>query len=532
VFDLDTWQAQPYISSEAGAGNTVRAIAATNGGIFATSVDFQGNGHVLKLDLNTHSATQLPNLGVYQNKIDRDSVIATSANASKALIASADGSVMLYDANADSFVASRKDFTSLLGPYAASAFDQFVVGQNVLDSSLTPIAKLQTSSGTPSGFAFVNQTGYFITSPGVNGPGVIAQVDAASGNAIQPTFTVEAPLTGTGSGALPPGTQSCTTSITTSGNTTTTTSSCTSGNTVTTSVQTCTTNNTGTTTTQTCTSSGGTAPTSQSNAWTRSLAPLPNQTAMIALTQSGFTVLPWNYAASVAPPQITKIVSAADLNSAVAPGGLISILGNSLSATNLATSQLPLSTALANSCLTVNGAPTPLVFVSPSQINAQMPAQAIGNVTVNVHTPGGTSDNFNLTVQPNAPAIFMSGTAGPQTNLPVVVRSENNLLVTDSNPIHRNDAITIYLTGCGQTSPQVGDGLPAPSNPLAVALTKPVVTLGGTQLNLSYAGLAPGEVGVCQINATVSSQTPTGLNMPLTISQGGSVQTLGLRVVN
>src|SRR5262249_2105453 len=160
-------------------------------------------------------------------------------------------------------------------------------------------------------------------------------------------------ITGTGSGALPPGSSSCTTSITTSGNTTTTTATCTVGSTITTSTQTCTTNTTGTSTTQTCSSSGDTSATAQSNAWTRTPAPLANQTAMITLTQSGFTVLPWAYAASVAPPQITKIVSAADLTSPVAPGGLISILGNQLSAINLATNQIPLSTALANSCLTV-----------------------------------------------------------------------------------------------------------------------------------------------------------------------------------
>jgi uncharacterized protein (TIGR03437 family) len=532
VFDLDTFQAQPYISTEAGAGNTVRSIAVTNKGIFATSVDFTGVGHVLKLDLPTHSATQLPTLGLYQNKIDKDSVITTSANASKALVASVDGTVLLYDSNADSFVASRKDFTSLLGPYAASAFDQYVVGSNVLDASLTPVAKLQTSNGSPSGFAFVNSTGYFTSSSSTSSPGVIAQVDARSGTAIQPTFMVEAPILGLAAGALPPGTVSCQDSITTSAGTTTTTTTCTQGSAITTTVQTCTSSTSGTTTTSTCSTATSSGQTNASNAWTRTLAPLPNQTAMINLTTSGFTVLPWSYAASVAPPQVTKIVSAADGVSAVAPGGLISILGNQLSAINLATSEIPLATALANSCLTVNGQPTPLVFVSPNQINAQMPAQAVGNVTVNVHTPGGTSDNFNLTVQPTAPAVFMSGVAGPQTNLPVVVRADNNLLVTDSNPIHRNDLLTIYLTGCGQTTPGVGDGLPAPSDPLATTLITPVVALGGTQLPVSYAGLAPGQVGVCQINASVPRSAPTGLNMPLVINQGGSQQTLSLRVVN
>jgi len=187
---------------------------------------------------------------------------------------------------------------------------------------------------------------------------------------------------------------------------------------------------------------------------------------------------------------------------------------------------------LANSCITVNGQPVPVIFVSPTQINAQLPFQALGNVTMIVHTPGGLSDNFNLTIPPTAPAVFLSGVAGPQTNLPTVLRQTNSLLVTDSNPIHRSDSLTIYLTGCGQTSPQVSDGFPAPSNPLAQALSVPVVELGGTQLPVTYAGLAPGQVGVCQINASVPTNTPTGLGMPLLINQGGNTQTVALRVVN
>jgi uncharacterized protein (TIGR03437 family) len=173
----------------------------------------------------------------------------------------------------------------------------------------------------------------------------------------------------------------------------------------------------------------------------------------------------------------------------------------------------------------------PLVFVSPNQINAQMPAAAIGAVTVNVHTPGGVSDNFNLTVQPTAPAVFLSGTAGPQTNIPTVIRAQNNQLVTDSNPIQRGDTLIIYLTGCGQTTPIVGDGLPAPGTPFALTLVPPSVQLGGQALSMMFAGLAPGQVGVCQINASVPRSVPTGLGLPLTITQGTSAQTLSLRVI-
>lgn len=266
--------------------------------------------------------------------------------------------------------------------------------------------------------------------------------------------------------------------------------------------------------------------------FTRTLAPLPSRNALISLTTSGFTVLPWTYAASVAPPQVAKIVSAADGVSPAAPGGLISIYGSQLSATNLATSEIPLPSALANSCLTVNGQPMPLIFVSSNQINAQMPAQALGDVTVNVHTPGGISDNFNIVVQPAAPAVFLANIAGATAPVPTVVRASNNLLVTDSNPIHRKDTLVIYLTGCGATNPSIPDGMPAPSDPPATAIIAPQVVLGNTALPVMFGGMTPGQVGLCQFNVSVPSSTPTGLGMPLTIGQGGMAQTLKLRVVD
>lgn len=243
-------------------------------------------------------------------------------------------------------------------------------------------------------------------------------------------------------------------------------------------------------------------------------------------------MLPWSYAASVAPPSINAIVSAADGVSPAAPGGLVSVYGANLSPTNIATSQIPVPTALANSCITVNGQPIPLIFVSPSQANAQMPFQAVGDETVVVHTPAGISSNYNMVVQPNAPAVFMSGVAGPETNLPTVLRLANGQLATDSNPIHSGDTLVIYLTGMGQTNPTATTGYPAPGNPLASALTAPTVTLNGVNLSVGYAGLAPGEVGVYQMNVTVPGGVPQGLSVPLTINQGTGSVTVSMRVVN
>jgi uncharacterized protein (TIGR03437 family) len=265
--------------------------------------------------------------------------------------------------------------------------------------------------------------------------------------------------------------------------------------------------------------------------FTRTLAPLQSRSSIIALTTSGFTMLPWTYDASVAPPRVSRVVSAADGVSAPAPGGLISLFGSQLSPTNLATREVPVPTALGDSCLTVNGQPMPIIFVSPTQINAQMPFQAIGNVTMIVHTPGGVSDNYNLTLNPTSPAVFRSSVSGMDDVVPTVVRASNNLLVTSSNPVHHEDTLTIYLTGMGQVSPVVDAGLPAPAEPLAVALTAPTVRLGGVELPVDYAGLVPGEVGVYQINTRVPGSVPQGLSVALTITQGSGTHSFDVRVV-
>ena len=263
----------------------------------------------------------------------------------------------------------------------------------------------------------------------------------------------------------------------------------------------------------------------------RSLAPLYDRSAVISLSVSGFTVLPWNYDAAVAPPKITAVVNAADGKLPVAPGGLISVYGQQMAPVNLATSEIPLPTALGESCLTVNGVAVPVLFVSSQQINGQLPFNVDGNAQMTLRTPGGISDNFNFSILPAAPSVFRTGTAGPETGLATITRADNGELVTPTNPVHPGDSIVIWATGLGRTSPAIDSGMPAPSDPLPSAVIQPSVTLGGVALDVQYAGLVPGSVGLYQINAAVPQSVPLGLSMPLVIAQGGSSTSLDVRVV-
>jgi uncharacterized protein (TIGR03437 family) len=270
----------------------------------------------------------------------------------------------------------------------------------------------------------------------------------------------------------------------------------------------------------------------ETESFTRTLAPLHSRNAIVALTTSGVTIFPWNYDAASAPPRIDRVVNAADFSQPVAPGGLATVEGSNLSPVSQSTRQIPLPTALGESCLTVNGVPVPVMFVSPQRINAQLPFAVDGSTTLVLRTPSGVSDNYNLNIQPAAPSIFRSGVAGPQTDVPTVVRAINNQVVTLSNPVHRGDLLTIYATGLGRTTPSVETGVPAPADPLASALIRPEVTIGGVPVEVLYAGLTPGEVGIYQINVRVGGIVPMGLSIPLAITQGGAATQIPVRVID
>ncbi len=146
VFDLETLEALPPVRMF--NGDYVQSLASSSNAILAVTRNASGGDPTIhRIDLATRTSTRLPSLGVYENKVALNSVLTSSSNGSSILMASADGNVMLYDANTNSFTVSRKDFTALSGAYAASNFNQYVVGTHLLDSSLVPVRRLGVRHG-------------------------------------------------------------------------------------------------------------------------------------------------------------------------------------------------------------------------------------------------------------------------------------------------------------------------------------------------------------------------------------------------
>ncbi len=222
-------------------------------------------------------------------------------------------------------------------------------------------------------------------------------------------------------------------------------------------------------------------------------------------------------AAVTAPPVVGAVISADNDKTAttVAPGGLISIYG-----TNLVKVQATLDgwqgqiipSALNGTSVTIGGKPAPLLYVSPGQINAQVPVDVpAGAQPVVVTSPVGASASFSLTVAAQAPAIFFSPVAA-------VLKNADYSLVSASNPAHAGDILLVYCTGLGATTGGPGTGALAPATPAATQ-TAVTATMGGQNATVVYSIASPGFVGLYQVAVTV----PAGLSgsVPVVLTENG-----------
>jgi adhesin/invasin len=224
-------------------------------------------------------------------------------------------------------------------------------------------------------------------------------------------------------------------------------------------------------------------------------------------------------------PAPASVTNAASFHVGSSPGGAHAIFGTYLGSSTQTASTFPLPTSLAGTSVLVNGIAAPLYFVSPSQINFQMPSATVpGSVPIVVTTNVGSSSGLTSTVTPIQPGLFI------YPNLRAKALNQDLTLHTPQTPIGAGEFVVLYLTGLGPTTPAVPDGQPAPANPLAYVNGVVQATIGGLPATVSFAGLTPGLAGLFQVNA----QVPSGLlpgDQPVFVSVNGVPSNAGLITV-
>ena len=195
------------------------------------------------------------------------------------------------------------------------------------------------------------------------------------------------------------------------------------------------------------------------------------------------------------------------VGAAMAPGTIVQIYGSGLASGIASAQSIPLPTSLNGTSVIIGGKPAPLYFVSPGQINAQipfdldpsLPYQVIANANGALTTPL----TIQLAAQTPGFAAFADGGL-------IAQHAADGSLITQTSPAVPGEFVVAYLAGMGGTTVPVRTGGPSPLAPLAYTSVKPTLTLNGVSVPVSFAGMTPGLVGLYQLDFQIPSDAPDG----------------------
>lgn len=226
-------------------------------------------------------------------------------------------------------------------------------------------------------------------------------------------------------------------------------------------------------------------------------APFPQiqyKPASVALTRATLPALEQVWV--MEPAADPLVTSAANLTAGVpvAPGSLATIWGAFPGSRTVAAPSFPLARVLGETDVLIGTQTVPLLYVSPTQVNFQVPAGlAPGQSVVDVRLAGQRVARGTVTVVERAPGLF------------VAVGEDGRV-----NRARRGGVLVIYASGQGAVSSTPVDGTPAGSDPLSRTPVDPAVTIGGRRAEVLFSGLAPGFAGLWQINVRLAADAPLG----------------------
>ncbi len=234
--------------------------------------------------------------------------------------------------------------------------------------------------------------------------------------------------------------------------------------------------------------------------------PGPGASNRLLLTVDTEPAVSLTVSAGSAVPIISGVGSAASFAVGMAAGALEAIQGVNLAGGQTASGTFPWPASLAGVQVQLNNSPLPLTYVSDSQINLYVPQDApLGEGTLTVVTPSGSRATASVNVGALQPGIFAGGVLKAGT-------TESAL----TTPVQAGDYLEIYCTGLGPT--QLAGGLQQ-------TLLAPTVFIGAVPVQPLYSGLAPGLLGLYQVDVQVPGGLSPGVqSLLLSISMAHSNQ--------
>jgi uncharacterized protein (TIGR03437 family) len=204
----------------------------------------------------------------------------------------------------------------------------------------------------------------------------------------------------------------------------------------------------------------------------------------------------------------------------VAPGSITAIFGTGLNDGSQVLSSAfgldgKLVTTLGGASVTVGNVPAPMFYSTSGQLGIQIPYELAGQTSAHVQvTVGGqTSTAQTVNLSSVKPGLFTVSQDGRGTA--VCLHSDGVTLVTAANPAHPREVVILYGTGFGPLTTSLGTGQPSTGN---LTASTPTVTIDGLPARVMFSGMAPGFVGLNQINVLVPGLARTNAADPLVVS--------------
>jgi uncharacterized protein (TIGR03437 family) len=203
------------------------------------------------------------------------------------------------------------------------------------------------------------------------------------------------------------------------------------------------------------------------------------------------------------------------------PGGLATLSGSGFTTqTPQSAPSIPVPTTLGGVQVTVNGHLAPLMMVSSAQVNFQCPVLSSGSpLTIVLQTENSSEYSLQSVMKAASPGLFNMDTTGQGL---ITISGTNEIAMAKKNgiegrPARSREILSIFATGLGQTLDSVPQGTAAPQDRL-VRLTNTIkVVVGGVEIDPLFSGLAPGAVGLYQVNAKLPPEVPTGAAVPMAV---------------
>ncbi len=207
----------------------------------------------------------------------------------------------------------------------------------------------------------------------------------------------------------------------------------------------------------------------------------------------------------------------------VAPGSIAAIFGTGLNdGTQVLFSSFGpdglLVKTLAGASVTVGGIPAPMFYATSGQLGIQIPVELDGQASADVQvTVGGlTSEVQTVSLASVKPGLFTVSQDGKGTA--VCIHSDGVTPVTADNPAHPGEVVIFYGTGFGPVDPPLGTGEPSAGNQTTLT---PAITIDGLPADIQFSGVAPGFVGLNQINVVVPGLARTNAADPVVLTING-----------